>query len=99
MNTERERMIKVIIEFRRPSKRLMWKLRKLDRWIDRNVPPILTFVSGSLLAAGFIVMMGVIGAIEYGDEITHTMIRLLLGAVVSMVVGGVMLGCLGDAEE
>ena len=91
--------MEIIIKFRRPSKRLMWKLRKLDRWIDRNMPPILTFASGSMLAAGFIVMMGVIGAIEYGDEITHTMIRLLLGAVVSMVVGGAMLGCLGDAEE
>ena len=91
--------MEIIIKFRRPSKRLMWKLRKLDRWIDRNMPPILTFVSGSMLAAGFIVLMGVIGAIEYGDEITHTMIRLLLGAVVSMVVGGAMLGCLGDTEE
>ena len=91
--------MEIIIRFRKPSKRLMWKLRKLDRWIDRNMPPILTFVSGSMLAAGFIVLMGVIGAIEYGDEITHTMIRLLLGAVVSMVVGGAMLGCLGDAEE
>ena len=91
--------MEIIIKFRRPSKRLMWKLRKLDRWIDRNMPPILTFVSGSMLAAGFIVMMGVIGAIEYGDEITHTMIRLLLAAAVSMVVGGAMLGCLGDAEE
>ena len=91
--------MEIIIKFRKPSKRLMWKLRKLDRWIDRNMPPILTFVSGSMLAAGFIVMMGVIGAIEYGDEITHTMIRLLLGAVVSMVVGGAMLGCLGDTEE
>lgn len=91
--------MEIIIRFRKPSKRLMWKLRKLDRWIDRNMPPILTFVSGSMLAAGFIVMMGVIGAIEYGDEITHTMIRLLLGAVVSMVVGGAMLGCLGDTEE
>ena len=91
--------MEIIIKFRKPSKRLMWKLRKLDRWIDRNMPPILTFVSGSMLAAGFIVMMGVIGAIEYGDEITHTMIRLLLGAVVSMVVGGAMLGRLGDAEE
>ena len=91
--------MEIIIKFRRPSKRLMWKLRKLDRWIDRNVPPILTFVSGSLLAAGFIVLMGVVGSIEYGDQITHTTIRLLLGAVVSMVVGGVMLGCLGDVEE
>ena len=91
--------MEIIIRFRKPSKRLMWKLRKLDRWIDKNMPPILTFVSGSMLAAGFIVLMGVIGAIEYGDEITHTMIRLLLGAVVSMVVGGAMLGCLGDAEE
>ena len=91
--------MEIIIKFRRPSKRLMWKLRKLDRWIDRNMPPILTFVSGSMLAAGFIVLMGVIGAIEYGDEITHTMIRLLLGAVVSMVIGGAMLGCLGDTEE
>ena len=91
--------MEIIIKFRKPSKRLMWKLRKLDRWIDRNMPPILTFVSGSMLAAGFIVMMGVIGAIEYGDEITHTMIRLLFGAVVSMVIGGAILGCLGDAEE
>ena len=91
--------MEIIIKFRRPSKRFMWKLRKLDRWIDRNVPPILTFVSGSLLAAGFIVLMGVVGSIEYGDQITHTTIRLLLGAVVSMTVGGVMLGCLGDAEE
>ena len=91
--------MEIIIKFRRPSKRFMWKLRKLDRWIDRNVPPILTFVSGSLLAAGFIVLMGVVGSIEYGDQITHTTIRLLLGAVVSMVVGGVMLGCLGDVEE
>lgn len=91
--------MEIIIRFRKPSKRLMWKLRKLDRWIDRNMPPILTFVSGSMLAAGFIVLMGVIGAIEYGDEITHTMIRLLLGAVVSMVIGGAMLGCLGDTEE
>lgn len=88
--------MEIIIKFRRPSKRLMWKLRKIDRWIDRNVPPILTFVSGSLLAAGFIVLMGVVGSIEYGDQITHTTIRLLLGAVVSMVVGGVMLGCLGE---
>lgn len=91
--------MEIIIKFRKPSKRLLWKLRKIDRWIDRNVPPILTFVSGSLLAAGFIVLMGVVGSIEYGDQITHTTIRLLLGAVVSMVVGGVMLGCLGDAEE
>ena len=91
--------MEIIIKFRRPSKRFMWKLRKLDRWIDRNMPPILTFVSGSMLVTGFIVMMGVIGAIEYGDEITHTMVRLLLGAAVSMLIGGAMLGCLGDAEE
>lgn len=90
--------MKVTIEFRRPSRRLIWKLKKLDRWIDRNLPPVLTVVSVSMLIAGFIVMMGVVGSIEYGDPITHTTIRLLIGGMVSMVIGGVMLGCLGDGE-
>ena len=92
-------MMKVTIEFRRPSRRLIWKLKKLDRWIDKNVPPMLTLAAGSMLAGGFIVTMGVVGSVEYGDPITHTTIRLLIGSVVSMVIGGVMLGCLGGDED
>lgn len=92
-------MMKVTIEFRKPSRRLIWKLKKLDRWIDRNLPPVLSIVAGSLLVGGFIAVMGAFGSIEYGDPITHTTIRIMLGGVVAMVAGGVIGGCLGDDGE
>ena len=91
--------MRIIIEFRKPSKRLLWNLKRLDRWLDKHLPPFLSTLSGILLVGGFIVIMGVVGSVEYGDPITRTTIRLLIGSVVSMVIGGVMLGCLGGDED
>ncbi len=90
--------MKVTIEFRKPSKRLIWKLKKLDRWLDRHLPPALSIVAGSLMLGGFVAVMGAMGNVEYGDPITSTTIRIMLGGFAAMAIGGTILGCLGNEE-
>ncbi len=88
--------MKITIEFRKPSKRMIWNLKRLDRWLDRHLPPLLTILSGALVAGGFIALLGVVGSIEYGDAVTGWHIRLLIssfgcmaaGAGLAMYIGG-----------
>ncbi len=79
--------MRIIIEFRKPSKRLLWSLKRLDRWLDKHLPPFLTGLSAVLTVAGFFVLMGVVGALDYGDAITSMHIRLLAGSIISMAAG------------
>ncbi len=79
--------MRVIIEFRKPSKRTIWKLKQLDKWLDRHLPPVLSIVAGALMLGGFVAVMGAMGNVEYGDPITHTTIRIMLGGFVAMGAG------------
>ena len=91
--------MEIIIKFRKPSKRMIWQLKLLDRWLDRHIPPFLTLLSGVLIAGGFFVLMGVVGAIDYGDAITGLHIKLLIGALFALA-GGVGIGAyIGMDEE
>jgi hypothetical protein len=91
--------MRIIIEFRKPSKRLLWKLKRLDRWLDKNLPPFLTLLSGVLIAGGFFVLMGVVGAIDYGDAITGLHIKLLVGALFALAAGVGIGAYIGMDEE
>ena len=91
--------MRVIIEFRKPSKRLLWNLKRLDRWLDRHLPPFLTGLSAVLTVAGFFVLMGTVGSIEYGDQITHVTIRLLIGSIISMAAGVSLAAYIGEDYE
>lgn len=91
--------MEIIIKFRKPSKRMIWQLKRLDRWLDKHIPPFLSMVSALLLLGGFIVLMGVVGSIEYGDTITGRHVKLLVGALFALAVGGGIATYLGMDEE
>lgn len=91
--------MRIIIEFRKPSKRMMWNLKRLDRWLDKHLPPFFTALSAVLVVVGFFVMMGVVGSIEYGDVITKTHIRLLIGSVISMSAGVFLAAYIGGDDN
>lgn len=91
--------MRVIIEFRKPSKRLLWNLKRLDRWLDRHLPPFLTGLSAVLTVAGFFVLMGVVGALDYGDAITSMHIQLLVGSIISMAAGVGLAAYIGEDYE
>ncbi len=91
--------MRVIIEFRKPSKRTIWKLQKLDKWLDRHLPPMLTLLSGALFIVGLFAVLGVVGSIECDAPITWSLIRIAVGGFVSMVLGGLIAGGLSYEEE
>ncbi len=94
--------MRVIVEFRKPSKRMIWKLKRLDRWLDKNMPPFLTTLSGALLMVGFIALVSVIGTIEYGEALSDVHVKILIGGIVSMLAGtalGVYLGKDANYED
>lgn len=91
--------MEIIIKFRKPSKRMIWQLKRLDRWLDRHILPLLSMISNLLLLGGFIVLMGVVGSIEYGDAITGLHIRLVVGALFAWIVGVGIAVYVGVDEE
>lgn len=90
--------MRIIIEFRKPSKRLLWNLKRLDRWLDKHLPPFLTGLSAVLTVAGFFTLMGVVGALDYGDAITSTHIRLLVGSIIAMAAGVGLAAYIGEED-
>ncbi len=80
--------MRVIIEFRKPSKRVLWKLQQLDKWFDRHLPQALTSLSIALFSSGFIMVIGTVGSIECDEAITWPLIRIGFCGFVAMVLGG-----------
>lgn len=78
------------------SKRTVWQLRRIWRWILRTVPGVMELIGAALVLVGGIVVFGEGGNFECG-ELVH--VSVLIGGAMAVVIGCGLLWAVHEIDE
>lgn len=77
-------MIRITVEYRKPSKRLWWNVRRAVCWFGKNMRQPMEFIGSIIALIGLIVVVATMGSYELSNVINW---KPMTGGAITMMAG------------